>query len=516
MEAMPPDAGRPSARPGRPSQLIGRGRDLQAQAGRRLLTAREEHVTVRLVTDALREDRDTGGALLAGALAFRLFLWLLPAGLVVVALLGFSNADQVHGDMTGVGLGGYTAATIAQASAQAQQGRWVLLLIGAFGLYSTSVALAKAMWIGTSLSWHLPVSKLRRQPKAAAVVVGLLLPTAALTLAANWLRTVAYTLGLVATLVMIVFYALFGWVVLSLLPRAANASVVDLLPGAVLIALGLEGLHLVSAYYLVNRISSSSQLYGALGAAATLLLWGYVLARILIGASTLNHTLFRYRDVARLPDRPAENEGREAFSVRGLPARLRAGWHGLLADLGRSTGTGTVDSGSGEGEGDSGPLATLTVWRFDTETGAEEASRALGELERRGAIRVIDAAVVTWPAGARKPRASQVLSTAASGALGGSFWGLLLGIIFFAPLLGLAVGAAAGALGGSLRESGIGDAFIQQVRDEVTPGTSALFLMTSDAVVEQVRDAFLAHHPTLLHTNLTAEQDAALREYFGT
>jgi len=511
---MPPDADRPRSVPARTSRLLGRGRDLQAQAGRRLRTAGDEHVTVKLVVDALREDRDTGGALLAGALAFRLFLWLLPAGLVVVALLGFTNADQVHGDLTGAGLGGFTAATIAQAASQAQQGRWVLLLIGAVGLYSASVSLAKAMWIGTSLAWHLPVSKLRRPPRAAAVVVTLLLPTLALTLAANWLRTVAYPLGLVATLLMVLLYALFGWVVLSLLPRPAPASVVDLLPGALLIGLGIEGLQLVSAYYLVSRISSSSQLYGALGAAATLLLWGYLLARILISASTVNHTLFRNRDASRLPDRlPAGDASPESFSVRGLPARLRADWRGLLADLGRGAGPGTV--GPGPGEGDGHPLATLTVWRFEGANGADEASRTLGELERRGAIRVVDAAVVTWPSGARRPRASQVLSTTASGALGGSFWGLLLGVIFFAPLLGLAVGAAAGALGGSLRDAGIGDAFIQEVRDEVTPGTSALFVMTADGDVERVRDAFLAHHPTLLHTNLTPEQDAALREYFG-
>lgn len=512
---MPPEPDRPPAGPARTSQLLGRGRDLQAQAGRRLLTARDEHVTVKLVIDALREDRNTGGALLAGALAFRLFLWLLPAGLVVVALLGFTSADQVHADLTGVGLGGFTAATIAQAASQAQQGRWVLLLIGVVGLYSASVGLAKALWIGTSLAWHLPVSKLHRSPRAAAVVVALLLPTAALTLAANWLRTVAYALGLVATLVMVLLYALFGWVVLSLLPRAAHASVVDLLPGAIVIGLGIEGLQLVCAYYLVNRIASSSQLYGALGAAATLLLWGYLLARILIGASTVNHTLFRNRDVSRLPDRvPAGDESPEPFSVRGLPARLRTDWRGLLADLGRGGAPRTVAPATGEE--DAGLRAALTVWRFDSENGADEASHTLGELERRGAIRVIDAAVVTWPRGARRPRASQVLSTTASGALGGSFWGLLLGIIFFAPLLGLAVGAAAGALGGSLRDAGIGDAFIQEVRDEVTPGTSALFVMTSDVDVDQVRDAFLAHHPTLLHTNLTPEQDAALREYLAT
>ena len=521
---MPPDTDRPRAGPGRAGQLIGRGRDLQAQAGRRLLDARDEHVTIKLLTDALREDRDTGGALLAGALAFRLFLWLLPAGLVMVALLGFSSADQVRSGMSGAGLGGFTASTIAQATAQAQQGRWFLLVIGGIALYSTSVGLAKAMWIGTSLAWHLPVSRLRRPPRAAAAVVGLLLPAVALTLAANWLRSVAYALGLVATLVMLVLYALLGWFVLSLLPRPAHSSVIDLLPGALVIALGVQVLHLISAYYLVNRISSSSQLYGALGAAATLLLWGYLLARILVGASTVNHTLFRHRDVARLPEHlPTGDEGSGSFSVRALPARLRAFWRGLVADLGHGngsvgrSGTSTPSrTGSGDGDGDEEPIAALTVWRFDDENGAEAASRTLGELEGQGALRLIDAAVVTWPSGARRPRTSQVLAGAATGALGGSFWGLLFGIIFFAPLLGLAVGAATGALGGSLRSAGISDAFIQQVRDEVTPGTSALFVMTSDVDVDRVRDAFLSHRPTLIHTNLTPEQDAALREYFGT
>jgi uncharacterized membrane protein/uncharacterized BrkB/YihY/UPF0761 family membrane protein len=524
MDAMPPDADRPRAGPRRAGQLVGRGRDLQAQAGRRLLDAREEHVTIKLLTDAFREDRDTGGALLAGALAFRLFLWLLPACLVVVALLGFSNADEVGRGLTGAGLGGFTASTIAQATAQAHQGRWFLLLVGVVALYSTSVGLAKAMWIGTSLAWHLPVSRLRRPPRAAGAVVALLLPAVALTLAANWLRSVTYTIGLVITLVMLVLYILFGWFILSLLPRPTNASVTDLLPGALLIGVGIQVLHLVSAFYLVNRISSSSQLYGALGAAATLLLWGYLLARILVGASTLNHTLFRYRDVARLPDRLSGDEAHGSFSVRGLPARLRADWRGLVADLrqgrGPTTGGPAPGAGSGSGprsgDGDTEPIATLTVWRFDDEDGAEAASRTLGELERQGALRLIDAAVVTWPVGTRRPRASQVLTGAATGALGGSFWGLLFGIIFFAPLLGLAVGAAAGALGGSLRTAGINGAVVQQVRDEVTPGTSALFVMTSDVDVDRVRDAFLSHRPTLIHTSLTPEQDAALREYFRT
>ena len=527
------EADDPAPGPARSGQLVDRGRQLQARAGKRLLTAREEHVSLRLLTEALREDRDTGGALLAGALAFRLFLWLLPAGLLLVALLGFSSPDEVNRDLTGAGLGGFAASTIAQATAQAHQARWLLLLIALVALYSTSVGLAKAMWIGTSLAWHLPVAKLRRPPKAAGAVMALLMPAVAVSVAANWLRSVAYPAGVVVTLLLVVLYALLGWVVLRVLPRPATASALDLVPGALLIGVGIQVLHLVTAFYLVNRISTSSQLYGALGGAATLLLWGYLLARVLIGASTVNHTLFRYRDAARLETGDEQSKG---FSIRNLPARLRADWRGIATAVAPRRTTAANDrttageafaadpAGAAAGAGVTGVageshdderIATLTVWRFEDEDGAERASRTLGELERKGFIRIIDAAVVTWPAGARRPRTSQVLSTTAAGALGGSFWGLLFGIIFFAPLLGLAVGAATGALGGSMRNVGISDAFIRQVRDEVTPGTSALFVMTSDADMDEVREAFLAHHPKLIHTNLTPDQDAAVHEFFS-
>ena len=68
-----------------------------------------------------------------------------------------------------------------------------------------------------------------------------------------------------------------------------------------------------------------------------------------------------------------------------------------------------------------------------------------------------------------------------------AFWGLLFGLIFFVPLLGAAIGAATGALAGSLTDVGIDDEFINKVRDQITPGTSALFVMTSDAVVDKVQ-----------------------------
>jgi uncharacterized membrane protein len=88
-------------------------------------------------------------------------------------------------------------------------------------------------------------------------------------------------------------------------------------------------------------------------------------------------------------------------------------------------------------------------------------------------------------------------------------------LLFFVPLLGLAVGAAAGALGGSLRDIGVGDDFIRQVREKVTPGTSALFVLSRDAVVDRVAERFSSTGGELIQTNLSADEEAKLRDVFA-
>ena len=134
--------------------------------------------------------------------------------------------------------------------------------------------------------------------------------------------------------------------------------------------------------------------------------------------------------------------------------------------------------------------STLTVWKYPTAAGAEEAEQVLLDLQTENLIVVDDAAIVYWEEGAKRPKTRQLNSTAGAGALGGSFWGFLFGLIFFVPLLGAAIGAVTGALSGSLRDVGIDDTFIDDVRDKVTPGTSALFLLSSGEVLDRVADAF--------------------------
>jgi uncharacterized membrane protein len=161
-------------------------------------------------------------------------------------------------------------------------------------------------------------------------------------------------------------------------------------------------------------------------------------------------------------------------------------------------------------------MATLTAWRFQTPEGADIALRTLQRLEAQQLIEVQDAAVVTWPPGSRKPRTRDIHSTTRSGAMGGGLWGLLFGLIFFVPILGMAIGAASGALMGSLADVGISDKFIKDVRDRVTPGTSALFVLTSNAVFDRVRAELGTMDAELISTNLSAEQEARLREAFAS
>jgi uncharacterized membrane protein len=160
-------------------------------------------------------------------------------------------------------------------------------------------------------------------------------------------------------------------------------------------------------------------------------------------------------------------------------------------------------------------MATLTAWKFDTPEGADAAEQTLLSLQKQELIQIHDAATVSWPEGKRKPKTRQLTSMTGMGALSGSFWGLLFGLLFFVPLLGMAVGAAAGALGGSLTDVGIDDDFIASVRDKVTPGTSALFVLSSDAVLDKVKDAFAGQHSELIHTNLSGDEEAHLREVFA-
>ncbi|GAA3031997.1 DUF1269 domain-containing protein [Actinokineospora globicatena] len=212
---------------------------------------------------------------------------------------------------------------------------------------------------------------------------------------------------------------------------------------------------------------------------------------------------------------------RVAASLRSV-GQVLAGAHtalGTITPAGRSADgrppAGLVPDRTQRHAGGGG-MATLTIWRFDSAVGADDAAKQLADLAKREVIEIHDAAVVSWPLDRKKPKIRQVKDLRGRAALTGAFWGTLLGLLFLVPVLGAAVGAATGALTANLGDFGIDDDLVKETRDKVTPGTSALFLLSSGAVIDKVRHAFAGGTPPeLLYTNLSTEQEKVLREVFA-
>ena len=157
-------------------------------------------------------------------------------------------------------------------------------------------------------------------------------------------------------------------------------------------------------------------------------------------------------------------------------------------------------------------MATLSVLKFDDPGGAYRVLIALQGMQERQMITLEGATVVSWPEGNTKPKASQLHGTSDVGAISDAFWGFLIGVIFFVPSLGV----GSGALRSPLAEVGIDDAFIGQVRERVTEGTSALFALTSGVTaLDEVVDELKAYDFEIISTSLPEAQERQLREAFA-
>jgi uncharacterized membrane protein len=157
---------------------------------------------------------------------------------------------------------------------------------------------------------------------------------------------------------------------------------------------------------------------------------------------------------------------------------------------------------------------TLAVWRFGAPGVADEMLPELERLIRSGAVSIDAAALVSWPAGHRKPSVRDLGGVTHPAALWGGFWGVVLALIFLTPLAGPTFGAAAGAVAGSLVDFGVEDDFVKRVRDAVTPGTSAVFVIGSSRAIPPIADAF-GGDGEMLGSTLSHEQTQNLRHALG-
>ncbi|HEX2504263.1 MAG TPA: YhjD/YihY/BrkB family envelope integrity protein [Miltoncostaeaceae bacterium] len=268
--------------------------------------ARERSPLVALGFDVYERDRRHLGGLLSGALAYRFFLWLLPFTLLFVGALGAVTAavggtpDELSDDL---GLQG-TLADLMRDAAE-QRGWWIALIIGLFGTAYAGLGAVRSLRIAHAAAWGVWPERAARPAAGSAWLFVVVVLALAATAFATYLRERS---GLVGGLVTVAgLWVLYFVIALRLsevlphrdVPRRA------LVPGAVLVALGVQGLHLFTAYYLAGSADRATSVYGAIGAALVILLWLFIMARLIIGGAVLNAELAARRERSRRAPPPA-------------------------------------------------------------------------------------------------------------------------------------------------------------------------------------------------------------------
>ena len=275
---------------------IDRARSLQQEWVER---EQDKRPSVRIVVGSIELDQRTGGSLLAGGLAYRLFLWLLPFGLFSTALLGMlSDAGDrsVSSVARDLGMGAAMSASISDATGATESGQIWFLLLGAFLMLVSARGVWKALRLASSLAWDVRPQRSGTRWKAVlgttlilvvvAVYHYLLHPLYRGGLVGDLWATAAAVAGLCALLV---------WVCLRL-PHRDSAGWFDMVPGALVAAVGFEGLRLFTAVYLAARLTRVNDLYGAVGVAAVFMAFLYLAARLTLGGLVLNAEFWRQRN----------------------------------------------------------------------------------------------------------------------------------------------------------------------------------------------------------------------------
>jgi uncharacterized membrane protein len=154
-------------------------------------------------------------------------------------------------------------------------------------------------------------------------------------------------------------------------------------------------------------------------------------------------------------------------------------------------------------------MSTLVVIGYDDEFKAEEVRLKLRKLQKDYLIDLEDAVVAVKDAKG-KVKLHQAINLTAAGAIGGGFWGSLIGLIFLNPLLGAAVGATAGAVSGALTDVGINDKFMKELAAAMNPGSSALFVLVRKATPDKVLEEVKGTGGKILKTSLSHDDEARL------
>jgi len=295
--------------------------DLERERVGHALEERRHTSTVIGAGFDIRElDVHVGGGILAGAVAFRMFLFLVPFVYIVFSLVGLTartlSEDPAVLART-VGITGVLASAVVSGQHVSPLSQVILLAGATFALFLTANSLAKTLYVVHWLVWRAGRAK-PAALRAVGATVGIALAMSVVGVLANTLRA---NLGIAGSLLVLVgvtaiAFGLWWWVSWKL-PHAPM-SPRGLIPGAVFVALGADVMHAFTTYWIGPYVSRKSSTYGAVGIALAVLLWVYIFGRIVVGSAGINVTLWRRQSgtVAEEPGDPGPPvvpEGQAAY-----------------------------------------------------------------------------------------------------------------------------------------------------------------------------------------------------------
>lgn len=236
--------------------------------------------------------------MLAGAVAFRVFLFLVPY--VFVAVVGFGvaaeAADQDAADLARqAGIGGLVAKAVGGAADLSGFSRVTALVVGLVALLLGTRALLKVLRIVYGLIWGVSPRKLEKPTMAMLCVLALTTVLFIFAGLIDGLRDRSFALGLIGILVVSLIPFAVTLMASAHLPRQPTRWP-DLVPGALFLTLGVLVLHIVTVYWIAREVESKTDTYGAIGAALALLLWSYLLGRLITASAVINVSLWQRRE----------------------------------------------------------------------------------------------------------------------------------------------------------------------------------------------------------------------------
>ncbi len=259
----------------------------------------QEHVPgATMATEALERERLSAASLLAGGLAYRLFFWLVPLGLVLASLSSFwldADRSSLEDAARDFGLSGAATRAALEAIEQQEYARWYFLVAGSVLLLWFGIGVLRALNVAHAVAWKLRPEKIRHPLRAGLLFTALTAGIIGVSTGTAWLREENEGSGILLTISLVALYvAAVVWLMDKLPHRASSWQ--GLLPGAVLVAVGTQLMHLVVALYIAPRLGRSSELYGTLGAATVILLWLYLVARLIVAGAFLNAAVWEQKE----------------------------------------------------------------------------------------------------------------------------------------------------------------------------------------------------------------------------